>query len=601
MDSAYYEDETTQDGIGSRKALARLLPLLKPFTRWLAVCFLLLAASKIIYLIGPNLIRRAIDVDITGADYRGLMGTVGLYVLIQAVFLVINYLFRIRMEIIGQQVMLNLRRRLFDHILRLSISFFDRNPAGRLMARVESDTEALRMLFTNTVVSMIGALLLVTGMFFWMFHISAQLAIVVSVFIPVISVVLYIYHRYTTPKWLVIRKRMADITATLTELLQGMQIIQIFDRVRDARRRLNEANRRKYHTQLRAELGVVAMFNFIFLLETAIVAMVLYVGARWAGVGGLTIGTLVMFIAYIRMFFEPVHMIADQLAIVQKAIAGAKRVFGLLSTDEIIPEPVRPVAWPRLQEGITFEDVSFSYTGDANYALKDVSFYIPRGRRFALAGVTGGGKSTVINLLLRYYDIQRGRILVDGIDVRDIAKEDLRAKFGLVLQDIFLFPGTVATNVSLSANGFDRRKVIAACRTVAADRFIERMPDQYETELSERGANLSRGERQLLSFARALVFDPEILILDEATSSVDPETERLIQEGLTTLMRGRTSIVIAHRLSTILNVDQILVVREGEIIERGTHTELVEQGGYYSKLFKLQFAPSNAIGVKKAC
>jgi ATP-binding cassette subfamily B multidrug efflux pump len=598
MDAAYYEDEK-QDDISARTAFGRLVPLLKPHTKWLAFCFLLLAASKAIYLLGPNLIRRAIDVDIALADYRGLLGTVGLYVLAQGLFLVINYLFRVRMETVGQQVMTGLRKRLFDHILRLSISFFDRNPIGRLMARVESDTEALRMLFTNTVVAMVGSLLLIVGMFIWMFVVSPRLALVVALFVPAVSVTLYIYHRLTTPKWLVIRKRMADITAALTEFLQGMQIIQIFDRVRDVHRRMNEVNRRKYHVQVRAELYVVAMFNLIFVMETTITALVLYVGARWAGAGDMTIGTLVMFIAYIRMFFEPVHMAAEEIAVIQKAVAGAKRIFGLLDTEEVVPDPVRPVDWPRLESGITFDNVSFSYTNDHTYALKNVSFSIPKGQRFALAGVTGGGKSTVINLLLRFYDVQQGRILVDGIDVREIAKADLRRKFGLVLQDIFLFPGSIATNVSLSANGSDRARVIDACRMVAADQFIERMPDQYETELSERGGNLSRGERQLLSFARALVFDPEILILDEATSSVDPETERLIQDGMATLMQGRTSIVIAHRLSTILNVDQILVIAEGEIIERGTHAQLLEQNGYYSKLFRLQFSPSNGIGAAK--
>jgi ATP-binding cassette subfamily B multidrug efflux pump len=596
MESAYYEDEK-HDGIGSRQALARLLPLLKPHRRWLAICFLLLAGSKVVFLIGPNLIRHAIDVDITGRDYRGLIGTVLVYVLAQCVFLVTNYLFRIRMEVIGQKVMIGLRRHLFDHILRQSVSFFDRNPTGRLMARVESDTEALRRLFTNTVVSMVGAVLLVAGMFVWMSIVSPRLTVVVALIIPVIGVALYFYHRVTTPKWLEIRKRMADVTASLTEFIQGMEIIQIFDRAKDIRRRMNEINRSKYQPQLRAELIVVVMFNFIFFTETLIIALVLYFGARWAGVGNLTIGTLVMFIAYVRMFFEPVHIAAEEVAVVQKAIAGAKRIFGLLDTDEAIPEAVRPIEWPGLNSGITFENVWFSYKNDDNYALRDVSFTIPQGMRYALAGVTGGGKSTVINLLLRFYDPQRGRILVDGIDIREIAIDDLRSKIGLVLQDIFLFPGDVASNIALSAGDFDHDSVVDACRRVAADRFIESMPDRYETELSERGANISRGERQLLSFARALASDPEVLILDEATSSVDPETERLIQEGLATLMRGRTSIVIAHRLSTILNVDQIMVIREGEIIERGRHDELLEEGGYYSKLFQLQFSGTNGMEV----
>jgi ATP-binding cassette subfamily B protein len=614
MESAYYEDDR-HDGISSRQALKRLLPLLKPHWKWLLVCFGLLAVSKGVYLAGPNLIRRAIDVDIGGRDYGGLVNTVLLYVLVQGIFLVTNYLFRLRMEIIGQKVMVLLRRRLFDHIMRMSVSFFDRNPAGRLMARVESDTEALRKMFTNTVVGMIGSLMLVVGMFLWMFIVSPRLSLVVAIIIPVTSVALYFYHRVTTPKWLEIRKRMADVTASLTEFMQGMEIIQIFDQADEVQKRMDEANRRKYRPQLVAELIVVVMFNFIFFMETFIIALVLYFGTRWvgagagAGAGGLTIGTLVMFITYVRMLFEPVHMVAEEVSVIQKAAAGAKRVFGLLDTEEKVPETAEPVTWPEFDSEIKFENVWFSYTGDDNYVLKDVSFTIPRGKRYALAGVTGGGKSTVINMLLRFYDPQKGRILVDGIDIRDISLRNLREKFGLVLQDIFLFPGDVASNVALSFGTTDPDRVAEVCRTVSADRFIETMPDRYETELSERGANLSRGERQLLSFARALHFDPEVLILDEATSSVDPETERLIQDGLATLMRDRTSIVIAHRLSTILNVDRILVMREGEIIEQGTHHELVAAGGYYSKLAQLQFAANNRNGnmngnrngVRKAC
>ncbi|HVP58794.1 MAG TPA: ABC transporter ATP-binding protein [bacterium] len=614
MESAYYEDDKQAD-ISSRKALGHLLPLLRAHRGWLLVCLALLAASKGIYLLGPNLIRHAIDVDITGRNYRGLVGTVGLYILVQGLFLVINYFFRLRMEIIGQKVMIVLRKQLFDHVIRTSISFFDRNPAGRLMARIESDTEALRLMFTNTVVAMIGSLFLIAGMFIWMSIVSWRLTLVVAILVPVISTALYFYHRVTTPMWLVIRKRMADVTASLAEFLQGMEVIQIFDRAREVRRRMNEINYRKYRPQAKAEIIVTVMFNFIFFMETFIVALVLYFGARWVGVaaaspaasaagaakatGALTIGTLVMFISYVRMFFEPVYLAAEEIASVQRAVAGAKRIFGLLSVEENIPEPVHPVRWSHFDSELVFENVWFSYTNDENWALRDVSFRIPKGQRFALAGVTGGGKSTVINLLLRFYDPQRGRILVDGTDIREIATADLRRKFGLVLQDIFIFPGNVASNVSLEARGYDMTRVAEACRMVSADRFIESMPDKYETELSERGANLSRGERQLLSFARALAFDPEILILDEATSSVDPETERLIQDGLATLMRGRTSIVIAHRLSTILNVDRILVIRDGEIIERGTHDQLVEAGGYYSKLFKLQFLPANGLEAKK--
>ncbi|MEE9442542.1 MAG: ABC transporter ATP-binding protein [candidate division Zixibacteria bacterium] len=600
MNSAYFEDEKYED-VSSRKAFGRLLPLLKPHIKWLLICFGLLAVAKALYVYAPTLIRTAIDVDIANADYRGLLITVGLYTLLQGLFLIGNYFFRIRMEIIGQRVMTLLRKDLFDHILKMAVSFYDRNPVGRLMARVESDTEALRQMFTNTVVNIIGTIIQVIGIFIVLLLISPNLALIVMAFIPIIVIALYIYQRQTTSKWLLVRKRMADITATLTEFLQGLQIIQIFDRIKMVRQRMFQASMNKMRPDFQANMWVIVMFNFIFFMETAIIASVLYFGAKWAGVGSVTIGTLVMFIAYIRQLMEPVHLAAEQLAMIQKAVAGAKRIFGLMDTHEIVPESVRPVSWPKFREGIVFENVWFSYTNDDNYALKDASFTIPRGKQYALAGVTGGGKSTVINLLLRFYDPQKGRIVIDGIDLRDIPKDQLREKIGLVLQDIFLFPGNVASNVSLSVNGADRNKVVDACKTVAAHQFIERMPEQYETELSERGGNLSRGERQLLSFARALIADPQVLILDEATSSVDPETERLIQQGLTTLMRGRTSIIIAHRLSTIINVDKILVIREGEIIERGKHEELLEKNGYYSKLFKLQFKQLNGNGVKKAC
>jgi len=332
-------------------------------------------------------------------------------------------------------------------------------------------------------------------------------------------------------------------------------------------------------------------------LQYAMVSLVLFFGIKWSGTGLVTVGTMSMFIILIWRCFEPIGRVSEQLANVQKAIAGAKRIFALLSSTERFPDPIRPTEWKTLKKGISFENVSFSYRGDENYALKDVTFEIPAGRRVALAGVTGGGKTTVISMLLRFYDPQRGRILVDGIDIRDISKEELRRRFALVLQDIFLFPGDVHSNIALESESMTAEQVISSARTVEADRFISRLPQGYKTEVSEKGSNFSRGERQLLSFARALVVNPDVLILDEATSSVDPETERTIQASLKRLMNGRTSLIIAHRLSTILDVDQILVIRRGEIIERGTHTELILQNGYYSKLFHLQFKSRNGAPV----
>jgi ABC-type multidrug transport system fused ATPase/permease subunit len=422
-----------------------------------------------------------------------------------------------------------------------------------------------------------------------MLYYSWKLTLILTAFFPIFVVLIIIFEKTTSPRFLAVRKRMAEVTATMTEYLHGMSIIQIFHRGEYVKNRMSAVNELKFRAESRAELIVVAFFNSIHFLEYAMIAMVLFFGVKWMRSGELTVGTFSMFIVLIWRSFEPIYTASGQLSHIQKAIAGGKRIFALLSSDNRLPDPAHPVEWSGLKEGIRFEKVWFSYTNDNDYVLKDASFEVPVGSQVALAGVTGGGKSTIISLLLRLYDPQKGKITVDGIDIRDITKENLRRRFSLVLQDIFLFPGDVAFNIALDSGNGSEEKIIAAAKTVDADRFISRLPDGYKTEVSEKGANFSRGERQLLSFARALVNDPDLLILDEATSSVDPDTERTIQQSMKKLMEGRTSLIIAHRLSTILEADQILVIRRGEIIERGTHTELILKNGYYSRLFHLQF------------
>ncbi|MCK4655698.1 MAG: ABC transporter ATP-binding protein, partial [candidate division Zixibacteria bacterium] len=393
-------------------------------------------------------------------------------------------------------------------------------------------------------------------------------------------ILIVIFERKTTPRFLEVRKRMAEVTAQLTEFLHGMSIIQIFHRGAYARSRVDRANRLKFDEDVYVNVAVVIFFNTVFFFEYVMVALVLFFGALWIAEGTVTVGTIGMFIVLIWRSFEPIWRTSEQLSNIQKAVAGAKRIFALLSEEQKLPDPAVPVPITSVKQGIRFEDVSFSYSGDGNYALEDVSFEIPVGKRVALAGVTGGGKSTVISLLLRLYDPQKGRITIDGVDIRDMAKAELRRRFSLVLQDIMLFPGDVRSNISLESDTTSDEKIAEAARMVEADGFIRRLPDGYKTEVSEKGANFSRGERQLLSFARALVTDPDVLLLDEATSSVDPETERTIQGSLKKLMERRTSLIIAHRLSTILDVDEILVIRRGRIIERGTHTELILKDGY---------------------
>ncbi len=577
--------------IGTRKAFARLLPLLKAHTSGLVICLILLAGATGFSLLWPLLLRHALDVNIADGDLRGLLLTVAAIGLIQISTIGLQYLMRVKLEIIGQDVMLTLKRKLFHHILSLDVAFFDKNPVGRLMARVESDTEALRLLFTNTVVMLVGDVILIMGIYSVLFYTEWRLALALAVSVPLIGLLLWVFHRKTTPRFLEVRKKMAEVTAALTEFIHGMSIIQIFHQGAYARRRVFRANEAKFNDDAFVNISVVLFFNLVFFFEYVKIGLVLILGP----ILGVTYGTILMFIIYIWRSFEPIWRTSEQLSTFQKAVAGSKRIFALLSRKSKLAQPTQPITWTGLKEGIRFEDVSFSYNDDHNYALKNATFEIPVGKRVALVGVTGGGKTTVIALLLRLYDPQKGKITVDGIDIRDMATDELRSKLALVLQDIVLFPGDVASNISLESADIAAETIETAARTVEADRFIQKLPDGYRTEVSEKGSNFSRGERQLLSFARALAFDPEVLILDEATSSVDPETERTIQSSLRKLMEGRTSLIIAHRLSTILDVDQILVIRRGEIIERGTHTELILQDGYYSKLFHLQFKNKNGV------
>jgi ATP-binding cassette subfamily B multidrug efflux pump len=598
MSSEFYEHEKyspEEEEVGSGRALRFLLPFLKEHRLPLSVCFLLLLCATGLSLYWPILLKKGVDVDIASGNTRGLLQTAVIIALIQVATLLLQYFQRVKLEIIGQNIMLDLKSRVFSHILSLKVSFFDKNPVGRLMARVESDAEALRMLFTNTVVMMLGDIVLVIGIFAVMFHYSAKLASLMAIIFPIIVAFIFIFERKTTPRFFEVRRKMAELTGIITEFLHGMSIIQIFNRGAWAREKVNDGNREKFRHDAYVNIAVILFFNVVFFSQYVMIGVALYFGALWIQSGELTVGILSMFIILVWRTYEPIYRSSEQLSNIQKALAGARRIYALLSNRQILAEPVKPLVWKGLSEGIRFENVWFSYDGAENFVLKNVSFEVSVGRRIALAGVTGGGKSTIISLLLRFYDPQKGRITVDGIDLRDIPKADLRRRFALVLQDIFLFPGDVKSNIALESDTLAHEDVVSAARTVDAERFISRLPRGYDTEISEKGANFSRGERQLLSFARALAVNPDVLILDEATSSVDPETERTIQEALKRLMAGRTSLVIAHRLSTILDVDEILVVRNGEIIERGNHTDLILADGYYAKLFHLQFKSRNGV------
>ncbi len=588
----YHEPDTQRPGeFSNRELFGRLGPFFRPYRAHFVGAFLLLLLGAALMIVGPVLVKRAIDVDIAGRDPAGLRRTVLTFLGVQLLYLAVVYAMRNWLEWTGQQMTARLRTALFDHILDLPLEFHDRHAPGQLLARVESDTQALRMLFTTTTVMLLGDLLLFLGMFVAMVLVSPRLTLIPAALVPCLLGVTVYFQRRIHPAFVQVRRQNAEITGRLTEFLQAMPVLRAFARRRWATSDFIVRNRSKYDCHFAASRMIVLWFNLVFLLEAVTFATILGVGGYWALVGSVTIGTLVMFISYVRRFFAPVLRLAEQLAVIQKALAAAERIFLLLGETSTIAAPVHPAPWPGLRRGVRFENVSFRYTPDGDAVLRDVSFDLPAGRSWALVGPTGSGKTTIVSLLLRFYDPQEGRILIDGVDLRDIDPRELRRRVGLVLQEIYLFPGDLHENLTLG-EPVPEQTIRRVAEATLADRFIRRMPGGLHADLAERGANLSVGQRQLLSFARALVRQPEILVLDEATSAVDPATESMITEATRRALQERTALVIAHRLSTIRHCDRILVLHRGQIIQQGTHDELLAVDGLYRSLHQLQHPES---------
>lgn len=593
-----WHDDSIEDlpvgKIYNRQMLKRLAPLLKPFRIRIALAGLVLLASSGLGLLPPLLVRRAIDVNIGGGDLRGLAATVGMYVALQVALFGVNYLMAVVLEGLGVRMVSSLKERLFGHVLDLDIAFFDLLPVGKLIARVESDTEAIRRLFTTTMFTLLGAMVSLVGMVAVMLSVSPRLFLAVSLLIPPIVLLTVLFQRKVRPMFAVVRRQYAEIVGYLTEMMQGMRVVQAFSREKEVAQVMAGLNSSYLKTLIPAEILDMGFFSLVGLFEILGLAIVLFVGGGMVAGGILTIGSLVMFLGYLRQLFMPVYAFSEQVGIMQRAFAAAERVFQILDMEPRVvsaPSDYRPDGF---SYRIEFKNIFFSYgqrsgQPEGDWVLQDVSFAVGRGEKLALVGATGGGKTSIINLLMRFYDPQKGSITMDGRDIREIPLEDLRRCFGLVLQDVHLFPGSIRENLTLGAEVDDER-LLNAIEVLGLRRLIERLPRGLDSELSERGANLSQGERQLLSFARALVFDPQILILDEATSSVDPQSERLIQDGIKSLLAGRTAIIIAHRLSTIRDADRILVIHKGRIAEQGTHEDLLERNGYYAKLYRIQFA-----------
>jgi ATP-binding cassette, subfamily B, multidrug efflux pump len=582
-------DDSDAGGRGYDAALLRhLLGYLRPY-RWLTLgAVALLMSQSALALVGPRLTQHALDVAVPKHDV-GLLGLLAaLYLATLILDLVVEYGGALLTTYIGQRVMYDLRMQIFGHLQRLSISYFDRNPVGRLMTRVTSDVETLNELFSSGVVTIFGDAFTLVAIMGMMLAIDWRLALVTFAVIPLVWLTARIFRRRVREAFGDIRVRLARLNAFLQERLSGMRVVQLFGREDDSARRFGTLNRDHLEAHLRSITIYAVFFPAVEVLTAVAMALLLWYGGLRVLDDTLTVGVLAAFIQYTRRFFQPLQDLSEKFNLLQSAMASSERVFALLEEPVTVREPERPVPLPRPVRGaVRFENVWFRYSPDGPWVLRDVSFSASPGQTIALVGHTGAGKTTIVNLLLRFYDPDRGRITVDGVDIRELSTADLRSIIGFVQQDLFLFTGDIQHNLTLDAPVAPEAARQAA-RRVGADRFIERLPSGYHHELGERGRSLSVGERQLLSFARALALDPRILVLDEATSSVDAEAEAQIQRAIAELMAGRTSLVVAHRLSTILHADEILVLHHGEIRERGSHRELLAQHGLYDRLYQLQ-------------
>jgi ATP-binding cassette subfamily B protein len=589
-----------------RALVRRLLGYLRPYRGQVALAVALLLSSALLQLAGPTVTRLALDRAIPAKDARLLGVLAGLFALALALEFAADYAQTMVTARIGQRAMLDLRMAVFAKLQRLGVAFYDRNPVGRLMTRVTSDVEALNELFTTGVVALLGDFLTLALIMGWMLATDWRLALATFAVLPPLALFVQLFRKGMRAAYRDIRTQLARINAFLQEHLSGMRVVQLFGQEARAARRHEEANR----GHLDAHLRTIAVFAWLFpvlevLIAVALGALLLAGGVRIAG-GTLTIGVLAAFIQLARRFFQPMQDLAEKLNALQGAVTSSERIFQLLDEPETVREAARPVRLPGPPRGeVAFEDVWFRYPAagsgergagreDEGWVLRGISFTARAGKTVALVGHTGAGKTTVLHLLLRNYDVDRGRITLDGVDVRDLSLSDLRTAIGFVPQDIFLFTGDVRANVGLD-RGLPDAVLEDAVRRVGADRVLARLPAGWGHRLGERGQSLSVGERQLLAFARALAGSPAVLVLDEATSSVDAAAEELIQRAIAELLRGRTCLAVAHRLSTVQNADEILVLHHGEIRERGTHRDLLAQGGLYGALHQLQLGGKLAV------
>lgn len=567
----------------------RLIAYMKPYAHWVIFALLLVLGLTAFDLYRPMLVGDAIDTFGANGDYDVIIATAIKYAVVLALSFAFNIAQTWILQKTGQNIILQIRKDLYRHIQSLGSRYFDITPVGKLVTRVTNDVEALNEMYSGILVQLFRNIVKIVGLAGVMLVLDVRLAAISFVLMPLVIGLTVLCQKIARNIYRLYCTRLTDINTFLSEHLSGMKIIQIFGRQERKFEEFHDKNTKLYKAFYREMLMYAVFRPLIYILSILSLMIVLWFGSRNVFDEIISVGTLYIFSNYIRSFFDPIQELAEQFSTLQSSIASAEKIFTVMDEDEFIPEVENPKQPDKITGKIEFDHVWFAYDGE-NYVLKDVSFVINPGEKVAFVGATGAGKSSILNLIGRYYDIQKGHIYIDGIDIRQLSKKQLRSAIGQMQQDVFIFEGDVAYNIRLNDDDITDAQVKAAAEYVNASHFIEKLPQGYHEPVTERGATFSAGERQLLSFARTLAHNPSILVMDEATANIDTETEILIQEALEKLMDGRTTIMVAHRLSTIQHADCIMVMHKGRICERGTHRELLEQDGIYRKLYELQIS-----------